>query len=76
MVKVRIQLAGEGGSAAVRSPLAVAGGIIRNEGFFSLYKGYIGPFLSISYIYSTVYCSPENGWPCREYRNFSFCLLG
>ncbi|XP_055388429.1 uncharacterized protein LOC129616994 [Condylostylus longicornis] len=39
MVKVRIQLAGEGGAAAVRGPFAIAGGIIKNEGFFSLYKG-------------------------------------
>lgn len=40
MVKVRIQLQGEGGAASVRSgPFATAGGIIKNEGFFSLYKG-------------------------------------
>lgn len=40
MVKVRIQLADEsGGTAVIRSPLGVAKGIIKNEGFLSLYKG-------------------------------------
>lgn len=39
MVKVRIQIAGEGGAGAVRSPIAIASAIIRNEGFASLYKG-------------------------------------
>jgi solute carrier family 25 oxoglutarate transporter 11 len=40
MVKVRIQLAGEGGKAAVSSnPIAVARTIIAQDGFMSLYTG-------------------------------------
>jgi solute carrier family 25 (mitochondrial oxoglutarate transporter), member 11 len=37
MVKVRIQIAGEG--SGTRNPIAIASAIIRNEGFSSLYKG-------------------------------------
>ena len=40
MVKVRIQLMGEGtGVGVARNPLAVAGHIIRQDGFLSLYRG-------------------------------------
>ena len=38
MVKVRIQLAGEVAGAS-RNPITIASGIIRTEGFSSLYKG-------------------------------------
>lgn len=46
MVKVRIQL-GDAGSATVRGPVSVATGIIKDEGFFSLYKGYVQHLYSI-----------------------------
>lgn len=39
MIKVRIQLAGEGAKGKAASPFAVAGQLIKNEGFFALYKG-------------------------------------
>jgi len=40
MVKVRIQLLGEGGGAQVnRNPFVVASNIVKNEGFFSMYRG-------------------------------------
>lgn len=39
MVKVRIQLTGEGGSRTVRNPFVVAKQIIKNEGVGALYKG-------------------------------------
>jgi solute carrier family 25 oxoglutarate transporter 11 len=40
MVKVRIQLLGEGGQAvASRNPLVITSQLIKNDGFFSLYKG-------------------------------------
>jgi solute carrier family 25 oxoglutarate transporter 11 len=40
MVKVRIQLLGEGGTAiGSRNPFVVAGQLVKADGFFSLYKG-------------------------------------
>ena len=40
MVKVRIQLMGEGtGKGVSRNPFAVGGQIIRSEGVLALYKG-------------------------------------
>eukprot|EP01134_Creolimax_fragrantissima_P004598 CFRG4598T1 len=39
LVKVRIQLSGEGGASASRNPFAVGATIVRSDGFFSLYRG-------------------------------------
>src|SRR4051812_25072068 len=45
MIKVRIQLAGEGARSKAASPFAVAANLIKNEGLFSLYKGLSGGLL-------------------------------
>lgn len=39
MVKVRIQLQGAGGGAVNANPISVAAQLIKNEGFFTFYKG-------------------------------------
>jgi len=39
MVKVRIQLSGEGGAGAKTNPISVASQMIKKDGFFSLYRG-------------------------------------
>ncbi|KXS18187.1 2-oxoglutarate/malate translocator [Gonapodya prolifera JEL478] len=39
MIKVRIQLAGEGGKSANTNPIALFRQIVAKEGFFSLYRG-------------------------------------
>lgn len=39
MIKVRIQLSGEGAKGKAASPFALASQLIKNEGFLSLYKG-------------------------------------
>jgi len=39
MVKVRLQLSGEGGGAAIKSPIKMAGLLLKNEGPLAFYRG-------------------------------------
>lgn len=39
MIKVRLQLAGEGGATGTKSPFKVFSNVVKNEGALTLYKG-------------------------------------